>query len=77
MSTANEDIVSRALALPVDARVQLVEQLLGSLNIPTRKDINDLWANEAERRVSQIDKGEVELVPGEEVFSRIRNDFQK
>ncbi len=77
MATANEDIVSKALALPVDARVQLVEQLLGSLNVPTQKDINDLWAKEAERRVSQIEKGDVELVPGEEVLLRIRNDFQK
>jgi putative addiction module component (TIGR02574 family) len=56
----------------VDVRLSLVERLLASLNLPIDEEIDRLWAEEAERRVSQIEEGKVKLVPGEEVFNRIR-----
>lgn len=62
-----------ALALPADARLGLVEMLLSSLNLPIQNEIDRLWANEAERRIAAIDHGEVELIPGELVFEKIRN----
>ena len=43
-----------------------------SLNLPIDEEIDRLWAEEAERRVSQIDEGKVKLVPGDEVFAKIR-----
>jgi len=49
-----------------------VERLLTSLNLPTQREIDELCAGEAERRVAQIDRGEVDLVPGEKVFEKIR-----
>ena len=70
-------VFEEALSLPADARVTLVEKLLASLNLPTQAEIERLWAEEAERRVSQIDKGEVELVPGEDVFEKIRKKYQR
>ena len=33
------------------------------------------WRAEAERRVNQIESGEVKLIPGEEVFSRLRQKY--
>jgi len=36
------------------------------------EDIDRLWAEEAEYRVSQIEEGKAKLIPGEEVFSKIR-----
>jgi len=72
MSTIAEKVVDEALALPADARMGLVEKLLSSLNLPTRPEIDKLWAEEAERRVDQIDRGEVKLISGEKVFERIR-----
>jgi putative addiction module component len=33
------------------------------------------WHAEAERRVNQIESGEVKLIPGEEVFSRLRQKY--
>jgi hypothetical protein len=35
------------------------------------------WREEAERRISQIEAGKVKLVPGEEVFSKIRAKYEK
>ena len=70
-------VLNEALSLPTEERVSLVEKLLTSLNLPTQKEIDRLWAEEAERRVSQIDSGQVKLIPGEEVFSKIREKYGK
>ncbi|MEE8586648.1 MAG: addiction module protein [Acidobacteriota bacterium] len=63
-------VTDEALSLPVDARLGLVEKLLSSLNLPIDEEIDRL---EAERRVSQIEAREAKLIPGEEVFSKIRS----
>ena len=70
-------VTEEALSLPADIRLNLVEKLITSLNLPIDKDIDLFWAEEAERRVSQIEAGEVRLVPGEEVFSKIRAKYGK
>ena len=72
MSTGTDRVTEEALSLPADARLRLVEQLLASLNLPVDRDIDRLWAEEAERRVAQIDSGEAKLVPGEQAIERIR-----
>jgi putative addiction module component (TIGR02574 family) len=70
MST--EELIEEAVSLPVDIRLRLVERLLESLN-PTREEVDKFWAVEAEGRVAQIENGEVDTVPGDEVFSKIRD----
>lgn len=77
MATAQQKVLDEAMSLPVEARIDLVEHLLQSLNVPTCKEIDDLWAEEAERRVAQIDRGEVELAPGEQVFARLREKHKQ
>jgi putative addiction module component (TIGR02574 family) len=77
MQTAIDKVVDEALELPVEARIGLVDRILASLNLPTRPDIDRLWAQEAERRLAEIDRGEVDLVPGEEVFNKIRSKYGK
>jgi len=72
---ANDRVVEEALSLPADVRIALVEKLLRSLNLPVDEDIDRLWAEEAERRVAQIAEGKAELVPGEEVFAKIRAKY--
>jgi len=77
MATTRDRVIEEALSLPADVRLSLVEKLLTSLNLPIDAEIDRLWAEESERRVSQIEAGEVEMVPGEEVFSKIRAKYQK
>ena len=55
----------------------LVEKLLASLNLPTQPEIDRIWAEEAERAIVQIDKGEVKLRPGERIFSGIRRKCRR
>ena len=77
MTAMPDRVVEEALSLPADIRLNLVEKLITSLNLPTNEDIDRLWAEEAERRISQIEAGEVRLVPGEDVFSKIRAKYGK
>ena len=72
MATTNDRVIEEALSLPADIRLSLIEKLLTSLNLPIDEEIDRLWAEEAERRVSQIQEGKAKLVPGEEVFAKIR-----
>jgi putative addiction module component (TIGR02574 family) len=73
----NDRVTEEALSLPVDARLQLIEKLITSLNLPTSDDIDRAWAEEAEHRVDQIEAGEAKLLPGEEVFARLRAKYQR
>ncbi len=75
METTHERFINEALSLPADARIELIEKLLTSLNLPISEDVERLWAEEAERRASQIEEGKAKLIPGEEVFARIRGKY--
>lgn len=77
MATTRDRVIEEALSLPADLRLSLVEKLLTSLNLPIDAEIDRLWAEEAERRVSQIEAGEMKMLPGEEVFSKIRAKYEK
>jgi len=77
MPVVAKKVLDEILQLPVDARVNLVEHLLTSLNLPTQPEIDQLWAKEAEKRIAQIDKGEIKLVPGKKVFSNIRKKYRR
>ena len=73
---STEELISEAVSLPLDIRLQLIERLLNSLH-PTHKDIDELWAAEAERRVKEVESGTAKPIPGNEVFSKIRDRLTK
>ena len=77
MATVSNKVFAEALSLPADLRLDLVEKLLSSLNLPTQSKIDSLWATEAERRVSELDRGEVKPIPGEKVFEKIRGKYAR
>ncbi|HLA05638.1 MAG TPA: addiction module protein [Syntrophales bacterium] len=66
-----DELFAEAVSLPLDIRTQLVDKLLQSLH-PIKKEIDKLWAEEAEKRVEEIRSGKVVTIPGEEVFKKIR-----
>jgi hypothetical protein len=51
-----EEILGAALELPPETRAMLAEHLLLSLDGPNQKQIDDAWAEEAERRMREIDE---------------------
>jgi len=65
------------LLLPREDRAELVEQLLQSLNTPTQKEVDRLWAEEAEKRVREFEEGKIEYLDGEMVIKEIRERFKR
>ncbi len=72
MNALAERLAEDALTLPDDDRAALVDVLLRSLKSPAAEEIDRLWAEEAERRVKEIEDGTVELLDGREVLREVR-----
>jgi putative addiction module component (TIGR02574 family) len=68
-----DEILSAALSLPPYERAMLADRLLESLNGPNQKQIDDAWAEEAERRMCEIDESKVESIDGELVMQELRS----
>ena len=77
MTAMADRIMEEALMMPAEIRLNLVEKLITSLNLPMDGEIDRLWAEEAEFRISQIEASEVKLVLGDEVFTRIQAKYAK
>lgn len=77
METLNERLVKEAMSLPLDMRTALVDRLLKSLNVPTQRDVDRLWAEEAERRIEDVRSGKVSTISGDQVFEDVRKRFGK
>ncbi len=61
------------LALPHSLRTVLVQDLLKSLDeADETREVDAAWAQEAERRYSEVKSGKVKCVPGTEVLRRVR-----
>jgi Putative addiction module component len=65
-----EDVAEEALELKLDDRAALAEKLLRSLEGISEAENERLWLAEAERRLLEIQSGQVETLPGEEVLRR-------
>jgi len=68
-----EEILGAAFSLPPDERAILAEHLLASLDGPYQEQIDAAWAEEAERRMREIDEGKVEAIDGELVMQKLRS----
>ena len=77
MNELNEKLLQEILSLPSHLRTILIDNLIESLNVPIQKEIDDLWAEEAEKRISDINSSKVQSISGEKVFEDIRSRFIK
>jgi putative addiction module component (TIGR02574 family) len=62
-----------ALSLPPDERAALAEKLLLSLDEPFDDELENSWLSEAARRAHELDRGEVNAIPAEEVQRKARS----
>ncbi len=67
-----EKITKEALALPRDLKVQLVEQLIESLESNIDEQIQSAWIAEAKQRKEEIINGSVKAIPGDEALAQVR-----
>ncbi len=65
---SSKEILEQAMTLKPEERYMIVEGVLKSLDEPDRK-IDEIWAEEAEKRLKAYRGGRLEGIPIEEVFS--------
>ncbi|MCK5200495.1 MAG: addiction module protein [Spirochaetales bacterium] len=69
--TVTENIFKEALILKPSEKAKLVDELLHSLDKPD-KEIDKLWAKEAEDRIDAYDQGKIKAVSLEEVLRKYK-----
>ena len=65
MST--KTLLDAAMKLKPEERLSLVEGLIQSLNEPDKR-LDEIWAEESERRLKAYREGKLEGIPMEEIF---------
>lgn len=71
-----KEIIEEAMSLPVEERAMVVNSLLQTLN-PPDTEIERAWVKVAKHRLAELRSGSVKAVPGDEVFAKIRERFEK
>ena len=67
------ELERKASQLSADERARFALSLIESLKGADEGDIEEAWRLEAERRWSEIQTGKAQLVPGDEVFAKVRS----
>ena len=68
-----KQIENQALDLSEEERAQLAQRLILSLESSNEEGVEKEWLLEAKRRAVEIDKGEVQPVPAEEVRKKLKH----
>ena len=73
MSPKAQRLLEEALALPEDARTDLVEALIESLDGPgeSSAEVEAAWTEEIARRLKDVEAGAVKPIPWEEARKMI------
>ncbi len=69
--TATENVFKEALTLKPSEKAQLIDQLISTLD-KSDKEIDELWAIEAENRIDAYDQGKIKAISLEKVFQKYR-----
>jgi putative addiction module component (TIGR02574 family) len=69
--TTTDNILREALTLKPSEKAQLIDKLLSSLDKPD-KEIDELWAKEAEDRINAYDQGKIKAISLEKVLQKYR-----
>jgi putative addiction module component (TIGR02574 family) len=71
MTADSREIEKQAQNLPAKERARLALALIESLDQGEDVDAEELWLDEAERRLEDYRAGRVEAIPANEVFEKI------
>ena len=71
MNSSTSDLFRKALALDESERAELAGVLIESLDSEKDSGVEAAWLEEIERRIKELDSGQVEGIPWEEVRERI------
>jgi putative addiction module component (TIGR02574 family) len=69
--TSTDSILKEALTLSPSEKAQLIDKLLSILDKPD-KEIDELWAREAEDRIDAYDQGKIKAISLEKVLQKYK-----
>ena len=74
MSNTLAELKEKAAQLSEPERADLARALIESLGGPAEHPevVEEAWGLEIERRVGEIDRGEVKPIPGDDVLAEVR-----
>ncbi|MGD9561049.1 MAG: addiction module protein [Pyrinomonadaceae bacterium] len=76
MTTQSAELMDVVDSLPIDMKLELIDHLLASIS-PKTEEIDEAWKAEVERRIDEVESGEVQLIPLEEVRERLGKRYRK
>jgi len=72
MTQEAHELLQKALALPDEERAELAGNLIASLDATVEQDVDAAWQQEVVRRSRDVQSGEVDTVPWEDVQQKGR-----
>jgi putative addiction module component (TIGR02574 family) len=75
MSTQFDRVAADAMKLPVRDRVRLAQQLVSTIDEESESKVEELWFDEAERRLEELRTGKVEGIDADEAFRMARENL--
>lgn len=73
MTEKSQIVLEEALKLTANERAEVAEQLIASLDEAPDTDVEQAWQEEIQKRLAQIERGEVTTITWEEVKKRLRH----
>ena len=70
LALKQEQLFDEIDILPIDLKTKIVDKILASIS-PTTTKIDSLWIKEVNKRKNEIEKNQVTLVNGDDVFQKI------
>ncbi len=70
MNITAEQLVSKALDMPVPIRAFVAERIIESLDVDGEANLSPEWKTEIEKRCREVDGGTVDLIAADEIFKK-------
>jgi putative addiction module component (TIGR02574 family) len=74
MNTHVKELLEQAKSLSEDERILLADLLYAESSLST-EEWETAWIEECERRLAEYEQGEVEAMNSDEVFARLKNQY--
>jgi hypothetical protein len=73
MPSKTQQVLREALALPPKVCADIVGMLLRSFDAKEETGVDDAWVVEVERRLREVESGEVKLIPWQRARRRLES----
>jgi putative addiction module component (TIGR02574 family) len=72
MTQKSQVLLEEALKLTAYERAEVAEQLIASLDEVPDTGVEQAWQEEVQRRLQQVERGEVELIDSDTAMAELR-----